>query len=151
MKFLIIEDDPNKSRQIMEFLKEDFDNASIAECRSYRSGLNNIIKDPPEVLILDMTMPTYDISSTEKGGRTRAYAGMEILGEIKRKKINLKVIIVTQFENFGEGGNIMTLEEIKDLLLNDFPNHYLCTISYQPSEAKWRKELSHAIKGVIVK
>jgi hypothetical protein len=92
-----------------------------------------------------MTMPTYEISLAEKGGRIRPYAGREILSAIKRRKLVSKVVIVTQFESFGEGSEVMTLEQLKSRLQQEFPMNYVTTIFYQPSESGWRERLEQVV------
>ncbi|GKT31211.1 response regulator, partial [Aduncisulcus paluster] len=59
-----------------------------------------------------MSLPTYDINSTEAGGAFETYAGEEILDEMDRKRIEVATIIITMFDAFGQGGDYITLGEL---------------------------------------
>ncbi|WP_083892170.1 response regulator [Corallococcus coralloides] len=145
MKILIIEDDLNKLQRISELIRERAPDAQVTERKSYQSGLKEALKEHPDLIVLDMSMPTYDISPTEKGGRTRPYAGREILSELKRKHVSSRVVVVTQFESFGEGVDAMTLSQLKAQLRADHAKNYLTTVYYHPSETGWRDNLIAAM------
>lgn len=148
MKILVIEDDHNKARKICEFLRESGVTDKVVEKRAYQSGLKEAVASEPDLIVLDMTMPTYEISPAEKGGRIRPYAGREILSALKRRQLRSKVVIVTQFESFGEGSEVLTLEQLRSHLSRDFPNNYLATVFYQPSESGWREKLEQVVTFV---
>jgi hypothetical protein len=80
-----------------------------------------------------MTMPTYDVTPSERGGRTRVFGGREILRAIARRKLPARVIVVTQFESFGEGKQKKTLSELSQELRRDFPDNYVDTQRSQHS------------------
>ncbi|QDT44621.1 hypothetical protein Pan241w_47340 [Gimesia alba] len=85
MLTVIIEDDENKRKQLVNFVKELLPSSEITERRSYQSGLKEILGSTPDLVLLDMSMPTFDVTPKDKGGRTRAYAGRDILEEIDRR------------------------------------------------------------------
>ncbi|HYE62943.1 MAG TPA: hypothetical protein VD997_13185 [Phycisphaerales bacterium] len=148
MKVLVVEDDLPKLRQITDLVRAELGDAEIAQRRSYQSGLEQIVETVPDLVLLDMTMPTFDVQDGAPGGRPRAYAGREILAEVVRMGIRTKVIIVTGFESFfapGEGR--ITLPELKVLLEKQFAGTYIGTVYYSASEAGWRAELA----GLIAK
>jgi CheY-like chemotaxis protein len=149
MKLLVIDDDENKLRQMLSFLAATFPDLTLEDRRSYQSGLKALLLDPPDLMLLDMTMPTFDMSNKERGGRERRYAGQLILDELDRKEIIIPVIIVTQFEQFGDGKDRVTLGELKTDLAQSFPQHYLATIYYQAGNSKWMGELRTVITQAI--
>ncbi len=146
MKILIIEDDQNKLRQIKECLNEYFSTISIAEKYSYNTGLNALINSDYDLLILDMSMPTFDITPFETGGRPRIFGGKEILRQMKRKKINTPAIILTQFEKFGEKGKSISLKEVCKELECTYQNNYKGCVYYNAAQNNWRVELIKAIE-----
>ncbi len=149
MRVLIIEDDANKLAQLSGFVRDTYPDARVSEKRSYQSGLKEIMAgDPPDLLLLDMTLPTYDIGGSEPGGRTRAFAGREILAQMHRRAIRTNVIIVTQYEHFGDGHNMKTLAELRDEMLLSYTGLYRGTVFYQPSESGWRVELKTLWDGI---
>jgi DNA-binding response OmpR family regulator len=146
MRLLLVDDDPNKTRQIRGFVQEEFAYFRIEERRSFQSGLKEALLNPPDILLLDMTMPTYDVSGKETGGIERRYAGKEILRRLHRKHSATTVIVVTQFERFGEGEDLVTLDELRDELLSEFPRVFRGAVFYQAANAEWKVQLRNAIK-----
>lgn len=141
MKILIIEDDENKLKQISTFIKEFSKYIELTESRSYHSGIKEVLKNTFDLIILDMTMPTFDISPSEVGGRPRVYAGIDILSQMKKKLISIPVVVVTQFETFGESGNKISLDELDNQLRSEY-NNYLSAIYYNASSDNWKNELT---------
>lgn len=149
MKILLIEDDPNKQREIRDFLDDYFDsNCSIIERRSFQSGYQELLENQYELLLLDMSMPTFDIEQGESGGRSRPYAGKDILMRLKSKKIILPVIVITQFVRFGERSNYITLNELEEELKNKFSANYLKTVYYQSTSNEWKKLLKEVLDEI---
>ena len=102
MNLLIIEDDMSKIKKIKSFIEDNYQEFSVNEAHSYQSGMKNVLNFKPDVILLDMSLPTYDVSPREQGGRPRSFGGRDILYEIKRKKMSSRAIIVTQFEDFRD-------------------------------------------------
>lgn len=146
MRTLIIEDDQNKSKQIVEFIKENFPNDSFEIKKSYQSGLKEILNVNYDFLLLDMQLPNFDIKSGEDGYRFRKLAGIDILKEIKRKNKVCKVIIVTQFETFGEGESYVELKDLKKILTEQFTGLYIDTVFYSADKSIWKKQLKEIIE-----
>ena len=145
MKILVIEDDPNKASQVISFLKERDSAPEVIHKRSYQSGLKELYENSYDFVLLDMSLPTYDIKPGEDAYKFRHLAGYDILAEIKRKKKSAQVIIVTQFERFGEGKQFISLKDLKTALRKEFYENYKETISYHPSNTAWKQELSKFI------
>ena len=61
MKILIIEDDKNKSTQIIERLSSYFTDIDFTVKRSFQQGVKTLRSSSFDVLLLDMTLPTFDI------------------------------------------------------------------------------------------
>jgi CheY-like chemotaxis protein len=149
MKIVIVEDDVNKSSQLHEQVCQMFPSAQCEECRSYRSGLKRIVEERPSLVILDMSMPTFDVGPKDKGGRTRAFGGKDILEEMRRRRIVARVVVVTQFETFGEGAQKKTLNELQGELKAEFAELYVGTVYYHPAHSNWRLELDACLRTSI--
>jgi DNA-binding NarL/FixJ family response regulator len=138
---LIVEDDQYKLEAIEHFLKTLPSSFLIRIARSYQSALKTIRDWHPELVLLDMSLPTYEGG----GGRPRPFAGKELLHEIKRRKIGSNVVIVTQFDSFGEGSEQKTLEQLRAEVSNQYHQWYRGTVYYNPAESAWRDALSRII------
>jgi len=143
MKILVIEDDENKRQQLEKFLKSIRSDCHLTIQKSYNSGLKSVLsKEKWNLVLLDMTMPTYDISLNEDGGRPQHYAGRAILRQMKRHNIKTPVIVVTQFDVFGEGTERMTRDELDKQLQSDHPNIYLGMVYYNAAVDGWKNDLN---------
>ena len=124
MKILLVEDDEDKRDDLSIFIKEKLtDNFRVA--RSIQSSKKALREDKFDLILLDMTIPTFDISPTEDGGRSQPFGGRMLLSEMIRNRISSKVIVVTQFDLFGKGEEEITLKELDQQLYQNFPNIYL--------------------------
>lgn len=148
-RILLVEDDPNKARQLRGFLQDQFETVSVDERRSFQSGLKEVLLNPPDILLLDMTMPNYDVSGKETGGMERRYAGKEMLRRLQRKRVSTIVIIVTQFERFGEGDDLVTLEELREELASGYPSLFRGAVFYQAANADWKSNLRDRILSAL--
>ncbi|PDZ89648.1 response regulator [Bacillus thuringiensis] len=150
LNILIIEDDPNKAKQLNEFFSNVSDVKSITTKSSYKTGLKEILKNEYHFLVLDMSMPTFDISTEAGGGKVMHFGGKEILRQLRRKKVNIPTVVVTQFESFGEEKK-MTLDKLKDELSQEFSDNYIKTIYYNPAGIEWKHELQDVVDNFEVK
>jgi len=141
MRILLVEDDEYKRRKILSFLQESIPEVIVREARSVQSGLRGIMAGENDVVILDMTMPTFDIGPEEDGGRPQAYAGRELLRNMKRKGITTPTLVVTQFDRFGQGADVLTLAELDAQLRSEHSGYYLGAIYYNVMEEGWKGEL----------
>jgi CheY-like chemotaxis protein len=93
MKILFIEDHPRKQAQIIEFLRSQFADLEIVTKNAYNSGLRELISNHAnyDILLLDISMPNYDISSQDSGGDWMPLAG----------KKNPKTDVLKRYSNKG--------------------------------------------------
>lgn len=145
MKILVIEDDNNKMERIVSEILDIRKDARLTEARSYQSGLRHLMSDTFDFLLLDMSLPTFDISPEEDGFQVDPFSGRNILEEMSRKKISVPTAVITMFETFGEGSDLMTLEELNKDLANRYPSIYKGAIYYNSSEINWKDTLKSLI------
>lgn len=150
MKLLIVEDDEFKLSQLIRFFETELQDWEILFQKSFTSAVRALKTVSFDLLILDMTLPVYDINAKEQGYETLFFAGRDVLEELARKKISCPVIVVTQFEQFGEGDETMTLEELSRQLSERFHGLYNATVYYHPSQEDWKVDLQRAMKQIGV-
>lgn len=144
MKILFIEDHPYKRAQIISFLEEEIPNTSIISKGSYNSGLKELILNNIEYdfLLLDISMPIYDISPEESGGEFMPQAGKLILKEMFLREIPTRVIVVTMYENYVDGTSIFKLDkELKE----EFSENYLGYAYFTPNNTIWKEQISRLL------
>lgn len=102
MQILLIEDNSNKLKQIKRVLTEICPESNIEEAYSFNSGVRKVYENKWNLIILDMSLPTYDITHTESGGDKKPVAGKNIMKRMLNRKIIVPVVIITQFETFDD-------------------------------------------------
>ncbi len=142
MKILLVEDDQNKRDRITAFITSTVPTVSVTPALSYRSAVEKIVNESWDFLLLDMTLPTYDVTDQEDGFQTEAFAGTSVLREMKRRNITVPTVVVTQFETLGEGAEKMSLPQLRNVLATEYPGTYVGTIFYAPGESSWMPKLA---------
>lgn len=145
MRILIVEDDDDKRRKIAELLIDRVPDVSVDEARSMRSGLLAIRNAAVDLLLLDMAMPTYDITVDEEGGTPQAFAGRELLRHMRELEVSIPAIVVTQFETFGQGLEALTLDQLDRQLSAEHPT-YKGTVYYNSASEEWKDALMRKLK-----
>jgi DNA-binding NarL/FixJ family response regulator len=121
-------------------------NAEIVEAKSYSDGLRHVMSGTFDFLLLDMSLPTFNITQEEDGYQVDPYSGRNILAEMKRKHVQVKTAVITMFETFGEGTDLMTLDELDQELRQEYPDNYCTAIYYNSSEVNWKEALKHLLE-----
>lgn len=149
MKILLVEDDENKRMHIAEFISQSHPDSEITVACSYQSGVKQLTTERFDLVLLDMTMRTYDVRGEEEGGRPQAYGGRSILRQMSRREILAPVIVITQFERFGDVVDSLTLEQLDSQLAREFPKSYRGSVYYNPAVSGWRLSLHSKLIDVI--
>lgn len=141
MKILLADDDDNKASQVKAFLEAGWSGATVARAKSLQSALSTILTDNYDLILLDMTMPTFDISENDNGGRPQPLAGREVLRQVARKSVVARVVVLTQFPQFGQGAEARTLSQLHEELARRYPQIYRGLIYYESASQAWREDL----------
>lgn len=146
-KILIVEDIPEKAERIKNAIRQEFSDIHIVERSSYHSALEEIFSNYADycVILLDMTMSTYDVNVEENGGVPEAQGGKRILEGMYLRDIPTKVKVVTMFDSF-EGKRIKELDrELKE----ENPDNYDGYIFFSFQKNDWIKPLTEYIKKIV--
>lgn len=151
MKILFIEDEKNKAEQIISLLKGTIKDVNIVERNSYTSGILEIRKQQYDFILLDMSLPLYDVSNDDINDQNdfETFAGIDILDEIKRIKVKCKVIVITAFDMLGDGDNQVNLDQLNKKMQEDYSGVYQGVIHYNVTSFEWRKMLLAHIQEMI--
>lgn len=143
-KILLVEDIPQKAESIKAVLKQEIAELEIEERTSYHSAIEEIFRnyDTYCVILLDMSMSTYDVSIEENGGLHEAAAGKRILDGMYLRDIPTKVKVVTMYESF-DGKSIHILD--RELKENN-PDNYDGYIFFSFQKSEWKKQLIDYIR-----
>ncbi|MCB5196385.1 response regulator [Deefgea salmonis] len=141
MKILLVEDDYDKRERIINHINFVTNNeAAIISKESLRSGLRAVIEEKEiDLLLLDMSMPSFDISAADPlGGEPESFAGYEIMAQMKLRRINTPVVVVTQYKSFENGA--VSLDELILGFSKEYSFFKGC-IYYNSATEDWKAEI----------
>ena len=101
---LLVEDEDPKLRHLRDRLSYELPEAIIDICRSVNSATDYLERSTPDIVILDMSLPTFDVTQTEGGGRPQGFGGVEVLRHIAFNDLACKVIVITGYRGVSERG-----------------------------------------------
>ncbi len=150
MNILLIEDETTKASKICSYLDKIISGNAIQIAKSVTSGIDAIHENIFDLIILDMSLPTFDISKDEYGGRPQGFGGKEILREMLNYEMITPVIVITAYEAFSENGDSgkvkeQTFNEIKEELETDYPDFYCGIVKYETIFDEWQYRLKDLI------
>jgi CheY-like chemotaxis protein len=148
VNILLIEDDEDKLKKLDEFITTEFPSSHIQFAKSFNSGLKTLVakKNSLDIVLLDMSMPTYDISQNEpSGGEPENYAGKELLAQMRLRSINLPTIVVTMFDSFGEPPMQISLDRLIADLKARYSPPFKGYVYYNSTQEGWKNALKQLI------
>ena len=144
MKILLVEDDDDKAERVLEFLYASFAEVSVLLKKSLHEGLLTLIaeKNSLDLVLLDMSMPNFDIADAEPtGGKPENLAGRDLLTQMKLRKIVIPTIVLTMYDSFEKETERKSIGELKTQLQNDFQPVYKGLIQYSTTQEGWQSSL----------
>lgn len=148
-RYLLVEDESPKIRHITKFLEKLEPSVSILVAKSVSSALDKIEEVHVDLIVLDMSLPTFDVGHGEAGGRPQGTGGIEILRNLKFLGLKTPVVVLTGYEAFqGDKGGAVELSEIKAELLNEFRENLLGVLHYNSTLDEWKIELKSVLTEI---
>ena len=142
MIILLIEDEKPKRTHIKKFLNSLPIDLEVQQAKSVNSALYIIEKQTPQLVLLDMSLPTFDICDGETGGRPQGFGGVEVLWHMLMNKTICPTIVITGFEAFSREGHSVGLSQLEIELKAKFPGFLEGLIHYNPTFTEWQDELT---------
>jgi len=141
MLIYVVEDDFLKANRITAYLHESIPDVEVRIMGSFQSGLRAIQQLTPDLVILDMTLPTFDRAGSDREGRLRPLGGYDLMRKLIHHSLCVPVVVVTQLETFGEGTDRVTFPELIDRCHRDFPTIFRGAVYFRQSDSTWQNEL----------
>ena len=137
---LLVEDEKFKREHIADLLSDEF-GILVEFAKSVSSSIDIIEEINPSLIILDMSLPTYDIEDRERGGRPQGYGGKEVLRFLTMEESLTPVIVVTGYDVFPDSGGAVGLNKLIDDLYEEFEVNLKAVLRYDSTSSGWREEL----------
>lgn len=143
-KILIVDDDNYKIKNIKDLIFSIDKSFVISTMEALNPGLLELRSNKYDLIILDMSLPVFSSSETTN---FNPFGGIAFLREMRRKNITTPVVIVTQYEIFGEGEFQKNSKIIDEECKSDFLN-YKGIIIYSSVNNEWKEKLVKMIGDI---
>ncbi len=147
-RILLVEDTPDKANDIKSFLKSTYgDEIEVTESEAFKTAQQEILAHHHDydMILLDMTMSTFDPKKEENGGTPEPVGGKQLLNYMYLNEITTKVLVVTMYKDFI-GQNILSLDrELKE----EYSDFYCGFVFFSFSNNLWMTDLKKKIDTLL--
>lgn len=147
-RILFIEDDQYKMEKIKAFIEAEFTDIELCIRTSFHGGFEEIVDNSNmyDLVLLDMSMQNYDMSSSEAGGDPAPLAGKSILTQMFLREINISVVVVTMYKDFQDGTKI---KDLHTSLTEEFQENYKGYVFFSHKDNDWMRDIKSYINKYI--
>lgn len=152
MSILLIEDDEFKATDIVKVLQERWPNAHIDRAKSVTSALRAIMAKPFSLIVLDMSLPTFDLTGPGGGGSAQGQGGLEVLRLSSRlsTQSTAPIIVVTQYPDIEIEGPAIAVGAATKSLRHRFHLDVRACLLYEFDGDSWREPLRHCLSNIDI-
>lgn len=141
----IAEDEDSKRGKLRAFVEERFPGVTIIETKSVRGTTKALKKTNVDLLLLDMSLPTFDIAAGEPGGRPQGFGGIEVVRYLERDEVRIPLIVVTAHPAISKDGELYDVSAIGQMVEAETPNNYRGLVYFNTLTGAWRGQLLEMI------
>lgn len=146
---LIIEDSESKRLSIQEVVTNAFPGWPIRLASSVSSAIEELDRSIPAAIIADMSLPTYDVRSKERGGTPRPLGGLEVFDHLDHLELNVPVVVVSSYTALQDGPSSIPLADLAQRLERDYPTLYRGYVFFDSTYTTWAAQLDKLLKSII--
>ena len=148
LHLLLVEDEAPKRGHIEKLVIDVLPGCRISLARSVNSALDVLETGEVDFLLLDMSLPTFDIGDRESGGRPQGFGGIEVLRHMTMAEIACPTLIITGYEGFKrETGATVDLAQLRAELDAEFRHILMGVLHYNSTYDEWKHALREALTG----
>ncbi len=144
MRILLVEDDDHKMNDIIGYIRTLNMTIEISTARSVESGVQSAIDNSFNLLLLDMTIPNFDITEKSDGGKSYKNGGEIIVKELLDEDVDFNCAVITQYETF----NNETIDQIGLRIQRLCGKKYFGFVKYNTSNESWKNDLKQMLENV---
>lgn len=138
---LVVEDSDTKLASVVAALKVILPQYPIETAKSVRSAVAALETKRFWLIVADMSLPTFDVESRERGGTPRPFGGIEVFDYLMREGLSTPVIVVSSYQALVDGARSMPLEMLAADLARDYPENYHGYVYFDSAYSNWEREL----------
>lgn len=145
MKVLVIEDDDLKFELLAGFFKEDARADVLLRAASYQAGIEKLVDETFDLVLLDMTLPVSDLELSPVGMEWLTFGGQLVLRECMRRRVSARVVVVSQYKAFVRDNEEVSFEQLRDEIMQQHQELVLGCVHLDRAADNWRQEILNLI------
>lgn len=145
MNILLVEDDEFKATDISKVIDDCLPEVTVQRATSVTSALRAITSGNFSVVILDMSLPTFELAGPGGGGSPQGQGGLEVLRLARRLGNTSPFIIVTQYPDIEIDGRDLSLASASKALRSRFEVDVKTCLLYEFDGHAWREPLRNCL------
>jgi CheY-like chemotaxis protein len=146
-RVLLVEDDEVKRQSILGVLSAKF-SVDVVQANSVSSAIS-ALGQSFDLILADMSLPTYDIELRERGGTPRPFGGIEVFEHLERIGSRDPVVVVTSYPAISDGKRQLTVSDLSAQLQADFPLNFRGIVYFDSAYAEWEQQFSDLLSDVL--
>ncbi|QOZ75116.1 hypothetical protein XH83_06490 [Bradyrhizobium sp. CCBAU 53351] len=150
MKVLLVEDDEFKATDILKVLEESLAEAEVLRAMSVTSAMKAINSETFALVVLDMSLPTFEMSGPGGGGSPQGQGGLEVLRLARRLQHLSPFIVVTQYPDIELDGSDIPLSTAAKALRTRFGVNVRACLLYEFDRDNWRAPLREHLRQLAI-
>lgn len=149
ISILIAEDEGPKFSRISKFLEAKNKELSVSSARSVRTTIKQMLENDFDLLLLDMSLPTFDIGEGESGGRPQGFGGLEVVRFLQDEDVETPFIVITQYEEFPSGSELVSVDKLSDMIREEAGESFLGLALFNNVSDAWEAEVSGLLEPIL--
>lgn len=138
MNILIVEDDSYKYSKIVALLHERFPDATLIHQDSVHGAVIYLREHTPDLLILDMSLPSHSLLAGQGSPVSMPAGGIEIIMELKiLGKTHIPIIVVTQYPDVEIEDEYYSINESRSIITEFYGIGQISVIYYDNDSTEW--------------
>lgn len=146
MKILIVEDDSFKYSKVADLLKDFFNDAELLHCDNVYGAIGHIRSESPDLILLDMSLPSHPAVAGEGSPVSMPAGGIEIILELKiLRKIDIQIIILTQYPDVEIEYEYYSIQESGKIIEELYGMKKVSVVHYDNDSNDWKLNLKEIL------
>lgn len=141
MNILVVEDDQFKYSKVATILLEKHPDAKLTHKDNVHGAIVFIKENTPDLIILDMSLPSHPAVAGEGSPLSMPAGGIEIILELKYlQKTSIPVLVLTQYPDVEIENEYYSINESAQVIRDLFGIESISVINYDNDSQIWAQE-----------
>jgi CheY-like chemotaxis protein len=149
MDVLLVEDDEFKASDVAKVLAETVPDANLQRAMSVTTALKAINRSAYSLIVLDMSLPTFDLSGPGGGGSPQGQGGLEVLRLARRLGNPSPFVIMTQYPDIEIDRRDVPLSMASRTLRDHFRLDIRACLLYEFDGDAWRAPFRECVADAM--